>query len=534
MAVEPVPGRAAAILNRFSSLNEKVPVLVLAVWAWLYLPRPFQLGFYHDDWWSFVEATNGNAPFSLQRLNLFMGAHSSFLSRPVGGFLAFLLGSIGGISSFRYQACVAVLVLLAALSLRAWFRALMRAFDPPARFWAPEIATLFWLSAPWSFAGTAWPSAAILAVPAQIFFTEALRRVSPPKQLDARRLLIFGALLTASYLTYESFYFVVLLVIALYLAMDRRIREALWLSGVAVGTQVLVLGINRFMAGVNPEMAKKIYPAWRTLFLQSLLGLPHQMLLRMGTLGGIWAGLVLALAAAALVSMAVGLRTRTQRRATVYALGILLVGAGAIPVTILTYSVASYGVSTAGLESRTFFPVCWALTILVYGFVLLLTQLRWNNAGLLLLALPLAIIVLDSTAQRRQIQDLAHVWNQEREVLAHAPVESIKALPKDSRILFIGPAYLGDLVIFGAYWDITGAVFSLPPLNQGRQAYQGLTIMDSATRLYNWSWDGKNLVQELPGYWKETRPAVHLFVWNYDDGNRFFEAEAGFRWPAAP
>jgi hypothetical protein len=164
---------------------------------------------------------------------------------------------------------------------------------------------------------------------------------------------------------------------------------------------------------------------------------------------------------------------------------------------------------------------------------LLLLQWRWKGAQLLLLTIPLGLIRLDALAQRSQLQDYAYVWDQEQTILAHAPAAAIKALPNDSRVLFIGPSYRGDLVIFGAYWDITGAVFSRPPLNQDRQAYQGLTMMDSATTLYRWSWDGKNLIQELPGYWKETRRTTHVFVWNYDD-DRFFEAEPGFRWPARP
>jgi hypothetical protein len=150
--------------------------------------------------------------------------------------------------------------------------------------------------------------------------------------------------------------------------------------------------------------------------------------------------------------------------------------------------------------------------------------------GLLYLAIPPALILFNSVAQRRQIQEMAYVWNQELAILSHAPVEKLKVLPADSRVLFIGPSYFDDLVIFGAYWDITGAVFSLPPLNQNRGAYKGWTMMDSATTLYNWTWDGKNLIQELPGYWKETRPAAHIFVWNYDQ-NQLFEATPGFRWP---
>jgi hypothetical protein len=83
------------------------------------------------------------------------------------------------------------------------------------------------------------------------------------------------------------------------------------------------------------------------------------------------------------------------------------------------------------------------------------------------------------------------------------------------------------MVIFGADWDITGAVFSLPPLSQGRRHHKGLTQIHSAA-IYNWRWDGKNLIQEEPGFWTLTYPAARLFVWNYDRGE-LIEATAGYR-----
>lgn len=534
MAVKPAHSRR--ILTRLSRLNEKTPFLVLAMWAWLYLPRPFQLGFYHDDWWSFVEVTRGSAPFSLQRLSLFLGVRSTYAPRPLGGFLAFLFNSLAGTSAFLYHSLAALLVLLAALSLRGWFRKLLDQSDAPVRMWAADLSVAFWLSVPWSFAATGWVTSALFQVPAQIFFTEAFRQLPPPGQIDSKRLILFGAGLTASYLTYEAFYFQFLLVTVFYLMFQWHIFKSrvqmLWFAGIGLGTQILALATNRYLASVSPEFSKKFDSAWWALFRQSLLGLPHQLVLRMGENAGIWTGLGLAFGALAFIALLSGLRSRPHLAATGYALAVLLAGAGAMLLAIFTYSVAQYAVIASGLQSRTLFPVCWDLTIIFLGMLLLLLQWKWRAAAFLSLAIPVGMILLDAMAQRHQIQEMAYVWNQEREILSRAPVDAIKALPKDSRVLFIGPSYFDDLVIFGAYWDITGAVFSLPPLNQGRQAYQGLTMMDSATTLYNWSWDGKTLIQDLPGYWKETRPAAHLFVWNFDQ-NQFFEAEKGFHWPPA-
>jgi hypothetical protein len=112
-------------------------------------------------------------------------------------------------------------------------------------------------------------------------------------------------------------------------------------------------------------------------------------------------------------------------------------------------------------------------------------------------------------------------------VLARAPVEKLKVLPRDSRVLYIGPSYYHDMVIFGADWDTTGAVFSLPPLSRGRLHNQGMVPIHAAA-IYNWRWDGKNLIQEEPGYWTLRFSATRLFVWNFERGD-LVEAAAGYR-----
>ena len=520
--------------GRLARLNERVPLLVVAVWAWLYLPRPFQLGFYHDDWWAYVEATVGSAPFSWARFKVIAG-NSGYAPRPLGGLLSFVFNSICGTSAFRYHVCVALLVLLAALSMRAWFFGLLSRCEEPARTWAADLGVAFWLSVPWSFGATAWPISAMFQVPAQIFFTEAFRRLLPPREVDRRGLVVFGVGLTASYLTYEAFYFQFFLVAVFYLVFERQIFKnragMVWFAGVGVGTQILVLGFNRYVASVNAEFSKKFDPQWLGLFRQNVMGLPGQLLARMGRDAQVWTDLVLVFGGLALLALAIGLARRAMRGAAGFAASLVVVGAGALVLMLATYSLARYGVITAGLESRTLFPVCWALTLVFLGMVLLLLQLPGKATALVTLAVALGIIGYQAIAQKHQVREMSYVWNQELAVLARAPVSELKALPKDSRVLFIGPSYFDDIVIFGAYWDITGAVFSLPPLNEGRQAYKGLTMMDSATTLYEWTWDGKNLVQNLPGYWKETRPATHLFVWKFEE-DQFFEAQAGFRWPA--
>src|SRR5580700_5319955 len=110
-------GSPMAALLRFS---ERFPILLLAGWAILYLPRPFVLGLYMDDWWYLLEPLHASAPFSLDRLHYFVGFATGYGPRPVMGFIAFLVTSIAGPSPVATQFISTLLVLGAALSLRAW------------------------------------------------------------------------------------------------------------------------------------------------------------------------------------------------------------------------------------------------------------------------------------------------------------------------------------------------------------------------------------------------------------------------------
>src|SRR5271157_2766797 len=84
-------------------LSERFPLLLLAIWAILYLPRPFVLGFYVDDWWQLLEPLHATAPLSLDRLHYYIGFNTSYSSRPLMGLTAFLVTSIAGASPVAMQ-----------------------------------------------------------------------------------------------------------------------------------------------------------------------------------------------------------------------------------------------------------------------------------------------------------------------------------------------------------------------------------------------------------------------------------------------
>jgi hypothetical protein len=85
------------------------------------------------------------------------------------------------------------------------------------------------------------------------------------------------------------------------------------------------------------------------------------------------------------------------------------------------------------------------------------------------------------------------------------------------------------VVIFGAEWDLTGAVFAQNPHTKG-QPYDARPPVLPFVRHYRAAWDGATLRWELPGYWLEKIPARQLYIWKL--GRPVLEtASPGFTWP---
>src|SRR5580704_5522103 len=195
-------------------LSERFPILLLAGWAILYLPRPFVLGLYMDDWWYLLEPLHASAPFSLDRLHYFVGFGTGYGPRPLHGLTAFLITSIAGASPQAIQFMSTLLVLAAALSLRSWLNRTMSIF-PRYRNLAGDFAVLFWLAMPWMLGETAWPGQ-VHNLGAQILFTELARLLLVRERLTAGLAALVTLGIVGSSLFYEAFYFAIVPVAVFY------------------------------------------------------------------------------------------------------------------------------------------------------------------------------------------------------------------------------------------------------------------------------------------------------------------------------
>jgi len=504
-------------------------ILLVASWAALYLPRLFVLGLYIDDWWALIEPQHSTAPFSLDRLHYFVGLGTNYGPRPLLGFFAFLVTSIAGPSPAALQLVSALLVLAAALSLRAWLNSLMRVL-PEYRETAADLAAIFWMSLPWLVGTTAWPMVAhnILY---QIVFTETARLLLARERATFGTAALVTLGVTVSGLIYEAFYLGIFPVILLYAICGRgpakNKRQAAALFGIGLVAQAFPAAFNRYMAHIHAAVSKTYFSGWPRLLVGNILSLPRTLL---AGLQGYWLpGAILFVAVVACAGL---LWSRVSRpgndgRQRPDLLGLVTSAAIALPITVCVYSAAGYGFQPLGADSRTLFPLCLWFTLLFFAAVCSLFLEGARATKTVLLASSFALVAVLVLAQRDHVAEWARAWREEQRILQDAPLNAISRLPSEAAIFYIGPTNYKGVAIFDAPWDLTAAIH-WHPIQQTRRPYQHLTMIYPALGGSNWSWDGKTLART--GASGGTRYAVkRLFIWR-ERLATLEEVQPGFEW----
>lgn len=413
---ESVPDKhhPASILKRVLALNERLPLLVVLAWALLYATRPFYLGLYSDDWSVFVETAHGSAPFSIDRLVNFVGTSSVYVARPVAGLVAFLINSIAGESAVMYQLCAALLVLGAALSLRAWFATLFSHATSSGTIPA-DLATVFWLSLPWSLATTGWVVCAASALPAQIFFTEAARFVARQERFETRWLWGLAALLVACNFSYEGFYFQFLFVAAFHLVVHRQMfakrAHIFWFLGTVIASQMFAILVNRFAAHLTPAYSKTFNVNWWATLRTTWQLTPGELPITLGFAGALWVKLIWIFVAISLISLALGLARTAERKAAAQCVGLVGLGAIAILVTDMIYALTFYRLSPVGFMGRTLTSVSWGLSVVFFGLMSTTLSSKPRVLRVTAMTAVILIIVLNSMALCTHAYELAFVWS---------------------------------------------------------------------------------------------------------------------------
>ncbi len=524
-----------ALFSAAVRLSERFPILLLACWGILYLPRPFVLGLYVDDWWYLIEPLHATAPFSLDRLHQFVGFATNYAPRPLQGLTAFLVTSIAGPSPAGIQFLSTLLVLAAALSLRSWLNRLMNVF-PGYRNVAGDFAVVFWLAMPWMMGETAWPTV-IHNFGAQILFTELARLLLARERLTTRLAALVTLGIVGSSLFYEAFYFAIVPVVVFYWLIGRgpakNRRDLAALIGICCLAQAIPIAFNRYVARLSPVTAKSFNPHWAQWTIGNLLAMPNALLNSFPEyrLLGLLLAVVVLLCAVALG--AAGKHSAFERSLRGYLIGLLSIAAVILLISTAIYSAAGYGLASLGVGSRTFYAASVSLTMAFFALICTAFIATARMAKAPLLAASFALVLVLGLAQHHRVEEWGDVWQEELQILRGAPLDEIKSLPVEAAIFYAGPYQYRGMVIFGAQWDLTAAVASRSPLNENRRPHQGLHTIYPAANRFTWSWDGATLWKMSSGHLAQTFPVKQLYLWR-DGAPHLERVEPGFRWPSSP
>jgi len=524
--------KSGSLLGAVAALSERFPLLLLASWAILYLPRPFMLGLYADDWWGLVEPLHATAAFSLDRLHYFVGFGTAYGPRPLQGLMAFLVTSIAGTSPVAIQIISTLLVLAAALSLRSWLNRMMSVF-PSYRCVAGDFAVIFWLAMPWMLGETAWPTQTH-NVGAQILFTELARLLLVRERLTAGLAALVTVCVVGSGLFYEAFYFAIIPVVVFYSIVGRgpakNRRDLAALVGICCLAQSIPIAFNRYSAYIGGPTNKKFNHHWLQWTVGNLLALPKELLKSFPeyrVLGFLLAVLVVV---CCLSLWARGGHRDSERLFRGYLVGVMAVALATLILSDAIYSVAGYGVSSLGVGSRSLFAASLSFTIAFFALICSAFIPGARVVRVALLASSAGLVLVLALAQYHRVQEWGYAWREELRILRGAPVDEIKRLPVQAAILYAGPSEYHGMVIFNVEWDLTAAVASRSPLKQNRRPFEGLHAIYPAGNQFTWSWDGMTLWKRRSGSRGRAFPVRQLFLWR-DGAARLQEVAPGFRWP---
>jgi hypothetical protein len=487
-----------------------LPVLVvLSLYVW----RPLKLGFYSDDWLTFLHPEPGTLRALSDLLSLYQ-------NRPVSGLLAWLAQLATDWDPARAQAVNVALLVISAIPL-GWLtytlgRSLTGRHD--ARLWGASVAATAYLVFPWTLGFSAWVTAAISAAPATFLFCLAACLLVGPNRDRLSTQVLATLLMGGSFLTYESFYgqFIFVLILAAVTTPVRKLnwvalRPALLLSIM----NVACFAYNRLASGNR----KSFSDSWYQTFLYGYFHTVWPNFLRsVRGVGPIVVACLIVVLSSGLVLLA---RTIGPWRTVLAVLAIL---SGIYAAGVL-YAMAGYGLITVGIFARvTVILSCYGALLL--GLLGTASAARLDNERWLArsqIVASVALLTAFGIASSYRLVAWAQSWDVQQEILLQFPHDAKALASPDVGFLYVGPLGPADVPIASAPWEIPGtiayAIFKGSPSDARRlmadvwSGAGGRWLADSP----NWStsFDGATLSQHLCG-----NPAVtfsiaakELWVW---------------------
>jgi hypothetical protein len=317
-----------------------------------------------------------------------------------------------------------------------------------------------------------------------------------------------------------------------------------------VVVQIVVVAWNRLVPRFTGAVISKPFdPSWYVGIARNVILIP--VALYEGAAEVFW--LIAASGVLLLVLATRGWRVAPAELRT-RALGIIAACALGAVGAVGVLALASYRLYGAGHDSRTTFGLSFWLAALLVPLLVLVGRggaagagrayrLRYHAAVLTLVALAISNVA--------RMTEWASAWQLGRSTLAAVPSAALRAAPKSTVVLHVGPWQVGGVLPLAQKWAMTPAVWSAHPELRHLSFY---AARDFATR-----WDGTTLVQrptcvprmlrlmmrlgraseaDVASYMASTAPevqvpAMELWVWEETSG-RVTRAAAPFEHRGAP
>lgn len=491
-------------MNNIKTVKVAPIIFILTTWLISVSWRPFLFGFYHDDW-STINLPIDSTPL-IQLL-------SDDITRPIYVLIIYALRLIFGPNAFVWQAFDAIINLVCSLSIYMLFVSVMK--SPSANDFSVRIggggAAILWLLFPWAFGYSAWPimsppmiGMALTCIGLSMLFLEEAKTSYK----------IFGAVFVVlAWLIYEAFWFVwVPFAVISFLRelKNKNIRRQYLISISILGLmQTFAILLNRVLSSVS-KASKTFNISMFDTFVSNVELLPAKLKDLLGNMYYLL-GLVLIFLIIAAITASY------KRKKSIYAffscLSLLFGFIGAV----LLYSAAGYTLELKGLFSRTM--ICTSLYLAFFGGVLL--QLASSDKSRITryvsIFLTSIIAIVFFVTSVNESKYWINSWKAQKEIIENLPISMVELLEPDSIVLANIDRSIIHYDTFGAYWDISGLVYTRIKINKAAFNNHAYATVLQKEKWYT-TWDGNEVVQYFcdnlnQPLWK--LKATKAYIWNY-------------------
>lgn len=487
----------------------------IAVWLLLYAWRPFGLGLYHDDWALFAY------PHAIGVSQSFLQAMAESSNR-YGEFLMFFaVNRLWNGSPAMLQLLAILLSAASAILLYRLCNKLASLYNHDGKVLA-AVTTTLWLGFKWNIGATAFITSAMHLPALMLFLVSANQYADYSREGKWRSLALSAVLSALGYLVYESYYFAIF-VIGLICAIRDVQAPGQW-KRFALGMSIHSLALLPVVA-LAMAYSPKTFGVTK-LVISNISNIPKLAFdgITPYFIGGgakYVASLLLLFFLAAL-----GLASRNhwprqpatgKKDCLQIALLFAAISIGAMLGTV-PFSLASYPLQGDNVFGRT----TTGLLPWVSAWGGLLFACAWNmqgcRGGRAAVVSGTIIIILLVANSLFKLQDWAISWQLQKAIVAAFPIDKIPELVPDSVILIDTPQDHNQVVIFGAPWDISGAMLATYPELRKKFPSNPLT---SFSCIYphnpNPTWNGK-AVTVLPNI---VLPASMAYRWEVGNGKLY-------------